>query len=277
MPPIVARKTSRTLEPFHSLVNFAAEPEDCYDALGLSATAGYLASRSAPMGAVTAEVVVATFYGFSPQLVHEAMAGVWELATPEQLVAARLAGVDVALHRLFGPALAGPEVEEAAALARVAAEAAPIGGRPLCAGHASLAWPDEPHLVLWHAITLLREHRGDGHVTCLLAAGIGPLESLVLHVGQGEVSRSFLQSTRGWSDEAWERAAAALAQQGLVAADGRATEEGRARRERIEAHTDELALAPWLPLGEDGCSRLRALVRPFSRAIVETGILGFTA
>ena len=208
---------------------------------------------------------------------HQAIAGVWARASPEQLVAARLAGIDVALHRLFGPALASTEVEEAAALARVAAEAAPLEGRPLCAGHASLAWPQEPHLVLWHATTLLREHRGDGHVACLLAAGIGPLESLVLHAAQGEVSRSFLQSTRGWSDEAWAAATAALVERGLVTSDGRSTEEGRALRERIEAHTDELALPAWLPLGEDGCTRLRSLVRPFSRAIVETGILGFTA
>ena len=33
-------------------------------------------------------------------------------------------------------------------------------GRPLYAGHADLAWPDAPHLVMWHALSLLREHRG---------------------------------------------------------------------------------------------------------------------
>ncbi len=277
MLPIVARKTWRTLEPFHSLVNFAAEPEDCYAALGLSRSAGYLASRSAAMGTVPAEVVVATFYGFDPALVHQALAGVWSVVSPEQVVAARLAGIDVALHRLFGTALAGPEVQEAAALARVAAEAAPAAGRPLFAGHASLAWPDEPHLVLWHAVTLLREHRGDGHVACLLAAGVGPLESLVLHASQGEVGRRFLQANRGWSDEAWQAATAGLAERGLVAPDGGSTDAGRALRDGIEERTDELALPAWLPLGEDGCTRLRALVRPFSRAIVETGILGFTA
>ena len=276
MPPIVARKTSRTLEPFHGLVYFAAEPEDCYDALGLSGRAGYFASRSAPMGAVTAEVVVATFYSFDPGLVRQAMAGVWAAVSPEQLVAARLAGIDVALRRLFGSTLGSPEVEEAAGLARAAAEAAPVAGRPLFAGNASLAWPEEPHLVLWQAITLLREHRGDGHVACLLGAGVEPLESLVLHAAEGEVGRRFLQSSRGWPDDAWEAATASLAARGLVTADGGATAAGRGWREGIEARTDELALAAWLPLGEDGCTRLRALVRPFSRAIVETGILGFT-
>ena len=36
--------------------------------------------------------------------------------------------------------------------------------RPLYAAHAELDWPDEPQLVLWHAVTLLREYRGDGHM-----------------------------------------------------------------------------------------------------------------
>jgi hypothetical protein len=40
-------------------------------------------------------------------------------------------------------------------------------------------WPDEPHLVLWHAIAILREHRGDGHITALMTAGLDPCEALV--------------------------------------------------------------------------------------------------
>ena len=38
----------------------------------------------------------------------------------------------------------------------------------------ALAWPDAPQLALWHAVTLLREHRGDGHISALTAAGIDP-------------------------------------------------------------------------------------------------------
>ncbi|MEO5678870.1 MAG: hypothetical protein ABIS47_04290 [Acidimicrobiales bacterium] len=277
MLPIVARQCSRTLEPVPGLVYFAPEVEDCFDVLGLSARAGYFAGRAAPMGAVAAEVVVATFYSFSPHLVHQAMDGVWATAGPAELIAARQAGVDVALHRILGPAVRGAEVDEAAGLARAAAEAAPTPGRPLAAGVASLAWPDEPHLVLWQAVTRLREHRGDGHVACLVEAGVGPLESLVLHVATGEISLRFLQSTRGWSPEAWQTAAASLVDRGLLATGGELTDEGRARRQDIEGRTDELALAPWLHLGEEGCTRLRALVRPWSRAVVEAGGRAFWA
>jgi hypothetical protein len=34
---------------------------------------------------------------------------------------------------------------------------------------------------LWHAATLLREHRGDGHIAALVIGGIGGTEAHVLH------------------------------------------------------------------------------------------------
>jgi hypothetical protein len=52
------------------------------------------------------------------------------------------------------------------------------------------------------------------------------------------------------------------------------TDEGRAVRQRIEDRTDELALPAWERLGEEGCARLRELVRPLSKAIVDGGGLG---
>jgi hypothetical protein len=79
---------------------------------------------------------------------------------------------------------------EAADAGPRAAEAATAWpqGRPLFAAHAELPWPDEPHLVLWHAQTLLREFRGDGPVAALVTAGIGGIEALLLHVGSGETT-----------------------------------------------------------------------------------------
>ena len=94
-----ARKTWRTLEPIHGMIYFAPEAAARYEALGLRGRSGYFASRSAPMGAVPAPVVVATFYNFEPGLVHESMDGVWNLATPAQLLDARLAAADAALRR----------------------------------------------------------------------------------------------------------------------------------------------------------------------------------
>ncbi len=60
MDPLTARRTWRTAEIIHGFVYFAPEHTQAYAALGLSARAGYFASRSAPMGATSAELVIAT-------------------------------------------------------------------------------------------------------------------------------------------------------------------------------------------------------------------------
>ena len=276
MDPSVARKTWRTLEPYHAYVYFAPEPVEAYAAVGIEGRSGYFASRAAPMGAVPTEVVQATFFNFNPALVRSAMEGAWVKAAPTQLLTARLEGADAALRDVLGDELPGrPEVAEAAALARTAAEACPLEGRPLYAGHASLDWPDAPHLVLWHAISLLREFRGDGHIACLVAEGVGGCEALVLHGASGEVAPSVLRTSRAWPDEEWAAASGRLAARGLLDGSGQLTEEGRTLRQRIEDRTDALALAPWEALGEEGCEQLRSLVRPMSKAIVASGRFGF--
>jgi hypothetical protein len=278
MDPIVARKTWRTLEPYHGLVYFAPEPAARYAALGIEGRDGYFASRAAAMGAVSAEVVIATFFNFDPRLVRHALPAAWERTTPAALLDARLAGIDAALRAAVGDdAVGSSAVTRAAALARGALAACEPEGRPLGAAHAALPVPDADHLALWHAITALREHRGDGHVACLVEAGIGACEALVLHAATGEVPRSALQSTRGWSDDAWDAAVERLRARGWVDGVGAFTDAGRAARDRVEARTDELAAAPWAAVGDDGCAELRTLVRPLSKAIVSGGAFGLPA
>ena len=163
----------------------------------------------------------------------------------------------------------------AADLAREAADACTPEGRPLYAGHASLPWPDAPHLALWHAISLLREFRGDGHVACLLVEGLDGCEALVVHGASGEGAPSVLQTSRAWPDDEWAAASARLRGRGWIDEAGSLTPVGLEVRQRIEDRTDALAVAPWAALGEDGCERLRALVRPWSKAIVASGTFGF--
>jgi hypothetical protein len=141
-----------------------------------------------------------------------------------------------------------------------------VEGRPLAAAHAALEWPSAPLLVLWHAQSILREFRGDGHVALLVADGLSGPEALVVHAATGEVPAAILQATRGWSDEAWADAVASLQRRGwLHEGDGLAlTDEGTARRHQLEARTDELAAAPYQVLGDEGCAELRSLVRPWS-------------
>ena len=125
-----ARKTWRTLEPLHGMVYFVPEAADAYERLGITGRAGYFASRAAPMGAVRADVVVSTFFNFNPELVHVAIPDAWDVAAPEQLVAARFTAVDQASRRLLGDAaLDSEEMRRAADLARRVPRRRRGGGR----------------------------------------------------------------------------------------------------------------------------------------------------
>lgn len=256
MDPATARAMWLALEPVHAVVYFAPEAKAAYEAAGLKGYwMGYFASRAAAMGAVPPEVVIATFYNFHERMVRRAIPDAWTFSTPERVLAAR--------HALAGDAVGGalahlePRIiAEAARLAETAARAASPEGRPLCAAHASLPWPDEAHLRLWHAATILREHRGDGHVALLVAEGIDGCEAHVLAAAAGRVERASQQWSRGWSDDEWDAATARLGARGLVRADGTFTEDGAAFKRMLEDRTDALAAAPYDAIGDEGCARV---------------------
>jgi hypothetical protein len=260
------------VNPYPSIVFLAPEAAAAYAAAGLrEGRMGYFAGRAAPMGAVTAEVVIATFYSFQPALIRSVIPAAWSLASPALILEHRLAAVDAALRRVLGDeVLCGPQVREAARLARAAAEECRPEGRPLFAGHMSLPWPGEAHLELWHALTLLREYRGDGHLIALQAAGYSGCDAMVMTKAVGEVPAAFV-ATRAWSDEQWTQSADSLRSRGLIDGDEVATQAGRAYREAVEHQTDLLALGPLEALGEQNCLKLRELVRPMSVTIVNSG------
>jgi hypothetical protein len=271
MDPTIARTTWRTLEPVHGAIYFAPQAREEYAALGVpDRMQGYFASRAAPMGAVTASVVVATFYNFDPDLVRRSMDGVWELVTPSQILEARFRAADRMIRHFAPDAVGSADIVEAADLARRAALAASERpeGRPLFAGHASVEWPVEPHLVLWHAQSLLREYRGDGHIAALTVEGLSGCEALVTHAAAGEVSAEILRATRQRTGDDWRAAEERLRSIGWLDPDLAFTALGRERRDGIEARTDELAAAPYDAIGVEGCARLRELVRPLSRSMM---------
>jgi hypothetical protein len=268
------RAAHKTLEPFHTSIYFVPEAGERYQDAGIKGgMRGYFASRSAALGTVPAEVVIATFYNFSPALVRKAIPSCWESSTPAVVLAARYDAVDAALTRLLGEAvLKSEEMAEAAALAREACATitGEIVGRPLYAAHASLDWPEPDHLQLWHATTLLREHRGDGHIAALVLAGLTGLEASVSYVAFGGAMNEDLQrQTRGYSEEEWAQAKVDLQRQGIFNADNEFTDFGRQQREQIEAQTDAAAATPYEALGEERTQRLRELVRPWSRSITK--------
>src|SRR5215207_218745 len=102
MESLLARKMHRTLEMCHSVIYFTPRATEAYDSLGLPGNAHYFASRSAPMGAVSAEVVIATFYNFHPTLVRAGIPAAWDVAAPSAIVAARFAAADTALREILG-------------------------------------------------------------------------------------------------------------------------------------------------------------------------------
>jgi hypothetical protein len=232
----------------------------------------YFALRAAPLGPASPELVTALFYNFAPGLVARAVPDTWRVAPPERFLDVRLAAVDAALRRLLGSELLGSAaVAEAASMAREAALAAPLAGRALAAANAALSWPEPPHLVLWHAQTVLREHRGDGHVAALLTAGLDPVEALVLFAADHGPVVPELRRKRGWTPEEWDAGVGRLAERGLLAGDGSLTPAGRTLRADVEARTDALADAPLAALGEGRAARLAALAQPLVAAILAGG------
>ncbi|MFF4009388.1 hypothetical protein [Streptomyces sp. NPDC001717] len=269
------RQLWQLLEPVHALVYFAPESYEEAGALGYATDDRwpmYFAFRSAPLGPVEAELVNALFYSFSPSMVRRYADRSWRAAPPARVLEARAAATDRSLRAALGKRAASPEVAEAAGLARRAAEAAVTAGRPLAAANAALPWPEAPHAVLWHAATILREHRGDGHLVALQAHHLDPVESLVLHAGAGAAPAEAFES-RQWSAGEWHRAHGRLAARNLLSEDGTATDAGMAVRTAVEKLTDELAAAPWSALSGQEVARLADLLLPPVLDIVATGLL----
>jgi hypothetical protein len=270
----LARSAHNATNVLHSLIYFVPEAEQQLTSAGLRAgQMCYFASRAAPMGAVGSGVVTATFYNFSPGLVARSIPRAWELASPDAVIDARFAAADAALTRLLGPdVIASADMITLAALARDAASACSPEGRPLYAGHADLSWPDAPHLVMWHALSLLREHRGDGHTCALAAAGLSGIEALVTHTATGKgVIPEFARASRGWSAQEWDGAVSGLAARGLLDGQGAPTEAGQALRAQVEDETDRLAAAPWQYLGDQRTEDVVRIGKAMSRAIMAAG------
>jgi hypothetical protein len=271
-PRSPARAAHRVLEPIHTLVYFVPEAAERYAEAGVTGgMRGYFASRSAPLGVVAPEVVIATFYNFAPAMVRKAIPAVWDNATPQAILDARLAAADAAMRRLLGDIVDSDELAEAAALAREATTAAGIVGHPLYAAHAALPWPEPPHLQLWHAATLLREHRGDGHIAALVLAGLSGGEAVVTYLATGKsMPEDLLRSTRGYAEDEWAALKQQLRDKGIFADEGDSfTAAGQQQRDEIEARTDAAAAAPYDLLGPDRTERLVELVRPWARSITK--------
>jgi hypothetical protein len=268
----LARRLWSRVEPIHVVTYFSPEARAALSGAGYKGFwMGYFAGRAAPMGPVAAEVVLATFYNFSISHVRRAIPDAWTFAPPSAALEARQRGATAALQRAFASTDLAGAVETAATLARVAAESAPMEGRALFAANRALPWPEEPTAALWHACTLLREHRGDGHVAALAAAGIGGREANVLQAAAGNVPREVFGVARHYDDAEWESLSARLIDRGLVGPDGKLTAHGKDVRDDVENRTDRIALAAYDGLDDEQLLQLLDALAPLARAVIVTG------
>ncbi|MFJ5117236.1 hypothetical protein [Kitasatospora sp. NPDC088548] len=250
-------------EPVHAVTYFSPEGRAAFEEAGLrGGWRGYFAGRSAPLGAVDAAPVIAAFFSFAPATVERALPDVWSQAGPDAALAARLDGSSAALARLLEH-VKPEQVELVADLLEQAVARLDCAGRVLAAANTALPRPEGLYGRLWQAATVMREHRGDGHVAALVSAGLDGCEALVVRCAL-DVRREVLQPLRGWSDEEWEAAAARLVERGWLTERGTITECGRIRHQSLEAATDLAAARVWEHHPRAELDRLAAALKPIS-------------
>ena len=264
----IARAMFQVYEPIVLTGSGAPELQTICEKLGLSEhRMSYYAVRSAALGPVAAEVVSATFYHHTVEMVSPAIPLAWSIASPERIVAARFEAVDQVLRRLLPQQIESAEIVEAVELVREAMIGCSIAGRPLFAAHAALPWPSEPHVALWHGLNLFREHRGEGHTSAVMAARLTPAQTaplLIAATGEARENRAWR-----WPDDVWNQAVAELQERGWLDDAGMLTDEGLAARTRIEDETDDLALGPWLQLGKERTHRLWTILNDLLQVILD--------
>lgn len=268
-----ARRLHRLVEPVHLVTYFADEPTDELMALGhRNVWDAYFAGRAAPLGRVPAQVVHAIFYNFADGEVARHIPRVWDTATPEAALAARERGSVAALRRILGDLADGPGLARAADLATRAATGAPTEGRIMYAALRALPVPEEPVARLWHAATLLREHRGDGHVAALVVAGIGGTESHVLHALSEGIPAGKFGRVHHLPAARLAAVVDGMRARGLIDASGWLSDAGRETKARIESLTDDLAAPAYDNLEPSELDQLVTDLEPLSAQLEAAGV-----
>jgi hypothetical protein len=268
----LARQLWQQYELIHDLVYFSRQARAGAATLGLRGFwMGYFAFRLAPLGAVGPAAATAVCYGFHPSRVFRALPDAWSYASPADAVAAREAAMDEALRAMLESVVESAGLAEAAELAWAAAQRADIAGRPLAAANQALPRPAQPHVALWQAATVLREHRGDGHNAVLISRSLPPLSAHLIKMAVGESDEQLLKVGRGFPEADWVAGRRELAERGLLDAAGRLTPAGHREHELVERLTDEACAQPWQD--EPTALRLLELLRPLADAVAGSGVV----
>src|SRR3954451_8013700 len=265
----MARRMFQLVEPIGVIPYSADEPNESMFALGFTNYWDtYFAGRAAPLGIVPAEVVDALFYNFAPGEVARHIPKVWRTTTPEAAIAARQSGCVKALRRILGDHVDSPAFARAAELLIKAAVSAPFEGRPMYAALRALPVPDDVVARLFHAASLLREHRGDGHIAALMIERVGGLEAHVLFALDMDMPAEKFGRIPRLPPAQLAAVIDGLRARGLIGDDGWLSEHGRAVKQRVEARTDDLAAKPYEILERGELDELMAILEPFATRLV---------
>ena len=261
----IARRMFELVEPIGVIPYSADEPNETMYALGFTNYWDtYFAGRAAPLGLVPAEVVDALFYNFAPGEVARHIPKVWRTTTPEAAIAARREGCTRALRRILGDRVSSPDFARAVELLMKAGTSAPIEGRPMYAALRALSIPDDVVTRLFHAASLLREHRGDGHIAALMSEGVGGLEAHVLLALDMDMPAEKFGRIHHLPAAQIAAVIEGMRDRGLIGNDGWLTDEGRAVKQRVESLTDDLAAKPYESLEPDELQELVAALEPLA-------------
>jgi hypothetical protein len=266
----LARRMFELVEPIGAIPYSADDPNETMFALGFTNYWDtYFAGRAAPLGSsVPAEVVHALFYSFAPGEVARHIPKVWRTTTPEQAIAARQEGCVNALRRILGDLVDSPASARAVELLTRAATSAAIDGRPMYAALRALPMPEEPVARLFRAASLLREHRGDGHVAALMGEDIGGLEAHVLLAVEMGIPGPRFGRIHHLPVEQLTELIEGMKRRGLLEDEATFTRAGRETKVRIEALTDRLAWAPYDALEPAEVDELISALAPIAQKLL---------
>src|SRR4051812_33851703 len=257
------------VEPIGALPYSADEPNEAMFALGFTNYWDtYFAGRAAPLGLAPAEVVDALFYNFAPGEVARHIPKVWHTTTPEAAIAARRLGCANALRRILGDRTDTPDFARATELLLKAATSAPLEGRPMYAALRAILIPDDVVVRLFHAASLLREHRGDGHIAALMTEGVGGLEAHVLYALDMNLPAQKFGRIHHLPAAQLTAVTDGMRDRGLIGDDGWLSEPGRAVKKRVESLTDDLAAKPYESLEPGEIDELMDALAPLATLLL---------
>ena len=268
---VLTRRLAKAAEPLHSCAYYADEVKR-FTEFGFSGWwHAYFAYRAAPMGAVSAQEVTVAFYNFAPRMVKKAVPSCWEVMSPRNVRQQQIQIMEEALHRIFKDDVPDRGAGYAAEALRETLTGLETSGRPLYEAWGTESWPESVLLSLWHAATLLREYRFDGHNDALRQADISGLGCHLMMAADGRGTPTVIQTIRGWTPKEWQLEAEKLRSRGWITAEGLHTELGRSVRRDIELATDHNAELVVADLGEQRSEKVLGALEGIAGFLIKTG------